>query len=302
MRILRFNDDQVGVLKDGDRVVDVSSVISYRIERGPQRVMEELISNFDSYRREINRIAERDKGIPLDSVKLLAPIPRPSRCLAAFVNYLDKPGRTVDQLPNEFFHKAPELVGPEGSVELSDIPAVVVFHAETELAFVLGKHAKKVAEADAMDYIFGYVPFVDVGARGLTRRSQLLPKGQDTFALCGPWITTRDEVPDPHGLVVKSWLNGEARQNFNTRDMAHKIPDQLSWLSKFIQLQPGDVIATGTHHVGVGPINPGDVLEIEIERLGRTRFSVKGDTPRKDVVYVAGLNRPLPPGMSITKV
>ncbi len=302
MRILRFNDDQVGVLKNGDRVVDISSVISCRIERGPQRVMEELISNFDSYRREINRITERENGAPLGSLKLLPPIPRPSRCLAAFVNYLDKPGRTVDQLPNEFFHKAPELVGPEGSVELLDIPAVVVFHAETELAFVLGKHAKNVTEADAMDYIFGYIPFVDVGARGLTRRSQLIPKGQDTFALSGPWITTKDEVPDPHGLVVKSWLNGEARQNFNTKDMAHKIPDQLSWLSKFIQLQPGDVIATGTHHVGVGPINPGDALEIEIEKLGRTRFSIKGNTPRKDVVFVAGLNRPLPPGMSITKV
>lgn len=302
MRIVRFNDDHVGILKNGDQIVDISGVISCRIERGPQRVMEELISNFDSYRPEIDRITDRENGVPLRSVNLLPPIPRPSKCLGAFVNYLDKPGRTIDHLPNEFFHKAPELVGPEGSVELLDIPAVVVFHAETELAFVLGKHAKNVTEADAMDYIFGYIPFVDVGARGLTRRSQLIPKGQDTFALCGPWITTKDEVPDPHGLGVKSWLNGQARQDFNTKDMAHKIPDQLSWLSKFIQLQPGDVIATGTHHAGVGPINPGDILEIEIERLGRTRFFIKGSSPRKDEVWVAGLNRPLPPGMPITKV
>jgi 2-keto-4-pentenoate hydratase/2-oxohepta-3-ene-1,7-dioic acid hydratase in catechol pathway len=137
MKILRFNDDQIGVLKNGDRVVDVSDVISYRAERGPQRVMEELIANFEGYRNKIERILDREEGVPLDSVKLLAPVPRPSKCLAAFVNYLDKPGRTVDKLPNEFFHKAPELVGPGGNIILLDIPSVIVFHAETELAVVI---------------------------------------------------------------------------------------------------------------------------------------------------------------------
>lgn len=302
MKILRFNDDQIGILKNGDHVVDVSGVISHRAERGPQRVMEVLIGDFDNYRGEIEKISNREDGVPLSGVKLLAPIPRPSKCLAAFVNYLDKPGRTVESLVIEFFHKSPELVGPEGEIELRDIPPVVVFQAEAEFAFVVGKHAKNVAKENAMDYIFGYVPFFDVSARGMTRRSQVLPKGQDTFSPCGPWITTKDEIPDPYSLQVRSWLNGEDRQNYNTKDMAYKIDYQIAWLSKYLQLQPGDVVATGTHHDGIAPINSGEVLEIEIEKLGRTKFFLRGDSPRKDVKFAAGNNLPPKPGMPITQV
>ncbi len=302
MKILRFDDDQVGVLKNGESVVEISGLISNRAERGPQRVMEELIENFSSYRKEIDSLAEKDQGVPLQSVMLLAPIPRPSKCLAAFVNYLDKPGRTVDQLPNEFFHKAPELVAPEGDIVLPSLDQIVVFHAEAELAFVVGKHGKDIAENDAMDYVFGYTCFFDVSARGTTRRSQFFPKGQDTFSPCGPWITTADEIPDPHNLRIQSWLNGEARQDFNSKDMAHYIPDQIAWLTRFIQLQPGDVIATGTHHNGLGPVNCGEMLEIEIEKIGRTRFFLKGDSPRKDVKWAAGMNKPVEPGLSITRI
>ncbi|MBT3766849.1 MAG: fumarylacetoacetate hydrolase family protein [Rhodospirillaceae bacterium] len=303
MKILRFNDDQIGILKNGDRVVDVSEIISHRAERGPQRVMDVLIEGFETYRSEIDKIVAATDGVALTDVTLLAPMPRPSKCLAAFVNYLDKPGRTVEQLPNEFFHKAPELVGPEGTIELVNIPAVEVYHAEAEFAFVMSKQAKHVSEADAMDYVFGYVPFFDVSARGMIRRSQLIPKGQHTFSPCGPWITTKDEIPDPYNLQVKSWVNGEARQNYSTGDMGHKIDDQISWVSKYQMLQPGDIIATGTHHDGIGPINVGDTLEIEIEKLGRARFFIKGDSPRKDIEWLAGQNKPAQPvGTPITIV
>jgi 2-keto-4-pentenoate hydratase/2-oxohepta-3-ene-1,7-dioic acid hydratase in catechol pathway len=240
-------------------------------------------------------------GVPLSSVKLLAPIPRPAKCLAAFVNYVDRPDRSPESLPNEYFYKAPELVGPEGTIELLDIPPVVVYQPEAELAFVIGKTAKNVPEKKALDYVFGYVPFFDVSARGLTRRTQFIPKGQDTHGPCGPWITTKDEIPDPHNLTVKSWVNGQPRQNYNTKYMAHKIPEQIAWLTKFIQLQPGDVIATGTYHEGLGPINDGDTLEIEIEKMGRAKFFVKGHGPRKDAEWMPGKNQPVPPaggGMS----
>ncbi len=302
MKILRFNDDRIGVLRGEDSVIDISDLITHRHERGPQRSMEELIENFEAYRPRIERLSGNGAGLPLSKVKLLAPIPRPSRCLAAFVNYLDKPGRTIDQLPNEFFHKSPDLIGPEGSAVLMDIPDVVVFHAEAELAFVVGKPCKNVSEADAMDCVFGYVPFFDVSARGLTRRSQFVPKGQDTFSLCGPWITTKDEVPDPHDLRVRSWLDGTPRQDYSSSDMAHRIPDQIAWLTRFQRLHPGDVIATGTHHAGLDPINSGETLEIEIERLGRTRFRIEGNSPRKDVAFVAGQNLPPPRGLPITPV
>ena len=123
-------------------------------------------------------MAEQD-GVPLASVKLLAPIPRPSKCMAAFVNYVDSPERRPETLPNEYFYKAPELVGPEGTIELPDIPPVVVYQPEAELAFVIGKQAKNVTEKKALDFVFGYVPFFDISARGLIRRTQFIPKGQD---------------------------------------------------------------------------------------------------------------------------
>jgi len=302
LKILRFNDDRIGVLKDENYVVDVSEAIPARKAKGPQRVIEDIIENFRRYRRRFERILARENGVPLGSVKLLAPIPRPSKCLAAFVNYLDRPDRTLDSLPNEYFYKASELVGPDGTVELLDLPPVVVYQAEAELAFVIGKRAKNVPEEQAMDYVFGYVPFFDISARGLTRRTQFVPKGQDTYGPCGPWITTRDEIPDPHNLVVKSWVNGQSRQNYNTQHMAHKITDQIAWLSRFVLLQPGDVIATGTYHEGLGPINDGDVLEIEIERMGRTKFFIKGYGPRKDAEWMPGVSQPAAPGGRITKV
>jgi 2-keto-4-pentenoate hydratase/2-oxohepta-3-ene-1,7-dioic acid hydratase in catechol pathway len=288
MQILRFNDDRVGVIKNGNSVVDISELVSHRDIRGPQGVMDELIGHFDGYRPKIDKVIAEAAGQPLASVKLLPPLPRPSRVLAAFANYLDRPDRSIDSIALEFFHKAPEMIGPEGTIELPDIEAVVEYHAEAELAFVIGKHCKNVPEAEAMEHVFGYVPFFDVSARGLTRRSQLIPKGQDTFAVCGPYITTRDEVRDPHDIIIKSWLNGETRQDYSTKHMAHKIPAQIAWLSRFIQLQPGDVIATGTYHVGLGPVNVGDTIEIDGSGLGRARFVFKGSSPRKATGFQPG--------------
>lgn len=295
MKILRFDDDRIGVLKNENFVVDVSEAITSRKAKGAQRVMEDIIENFRRYRRKFGQILEREQGVPLAGVKLLAPIPRPSKCLAAFVNYLDRPDRSLESLPNEYFYKAPELVGPEDTIELLDIPPVVIYHAEAELAFVIGKQAKNVSEKDAMKHVFGYVPFFDISARGLSRRTQFVPKGQDSYGPCGPWITTADEIPDPHNLVVKSWVNGQARQNYSTKHMAHKIPDQIAWLTRFVRLEPGDVIATGTYHEGLGPINDGDALEIEIEKMGKARFLVKGYGPRKDAEWMPGKNQPQPP-------
>lgn len=295
MKILRFNDDRIGVLKNETTAVDVSDAITSRKAKGPQGVVEDIIEHFRRYRRRFERIVAQESGIPLSGVKLLSPIPRPSKCLAAFVNYVDRPDRSPDTLPTEYFYKAPELVGPEGTVELLDIPPVVVYQPEAELAFVIGKRAKNVPVQKAMDYVFGYVPFFDISARGLSRRTQFVPKGQDTYGPCGPWITTRDEIPDPDNVIVKSWVNGQLRQNYNTKYMAHKIPEQIAWLSKFVQLQPGDVIATGTYHEGLGPINDGDVLEIEIEKMGRAKFFIKGHGPRKDAQWMPGVNQPQPP-------
>lgn len=295
MKVLRFNDNRVGVLKNGTHVVDLSSTVTYRAEKGPQRVLEEIIETFDTSRQSYDKMIEQESGVPLSSVKLLPPIPRPSKCLAAFVNYIDRPERNADNIHNEFFYKSPELLGPEGSVELPDIPQVVVYQPEAELAFVMGKKARHVKEDNAMNYVFGYIPFFDISARGMTRRTHFLGKGMDTFGACGPWITTADEIRDPHSITVRSWVNGQLRQNYSTEHMAHKIPDLIAWVTRFVSLQPGDVIATGTYHPGLGPINDGDVLEIEIEKLGKARFFVKGYGPRKDTEWMPGVSKPTPP-------
>lgn len=290
MKLLRFNDDRVGVMTDGG-VVDVSEAIEYRVEKGGQRVMEQILGDWDTWRPQFEAIVARGGGVPLESVTLLSPVPRPSKVLAAFANYLDTPERKPDDVPIEFFYKAPEVVGPEGTVQLLDIDPVYVWQPEAEIAFVIGNHAKGVSKGDAYSHIFGYIPFVDVSARGMNRRTQFLPKGQDTYGLMGPWITTRDEVGDPHTLNVKSWVNGGERQDYSTSAMARKIDEQLSWASKYVQLNPGDVITTGTYHVGLGPINDGDVFEIEIEKLGKARWNIKSEGPRKEPEFRPGVTK-----------
>ena len=302
MKILRFNDDRIGILKDHNRVVDVTDTVEAHKVKGPQRVIAEIISNFDTFRAEFERIATEDDGVPLADVTLLTPIPRPNHCLAAFANYLDRSGRTKDDLPNDFYYKDTNLLGPEGTIELVDIPPVLVYQTEAELAYVMGKTSKNVTEADAMDHVFGYMPFFDISARGMSRRTTFLSKGQATFGPCGPRITTKDEIEDPHDLVVRSWVNGEARQDYNTKHMARNIPEQIAWATRFAQLDPGDVVATGTYHVGLGPLNSGDVLEIEIQGLGRARYFAKGDSPRKDMDFTPGITQAPRPEGGVTKV
>ena len=282
-------------MKNESVVVDVSEAISSRKAKGPQRVIEEIIDGWRKYRRRFEKIIAAQEGIPLESVQLECPLPRPSKCLAAFVNYVDRPDRSPESLPNEYFYKSPDLVGPGGTIELTDIPAALVFQPEAEFAFVIGKTAKNVPAAKAMDYVFGYIPFFDISTRGLARRTQFIPKGQDTHGACGPWILTKDEVPDPHNVVVKSWTNGEPRQDYNTQFMAHKIPDQIEWLTRFLRLNPGDIVATGTYHEGLKPLNSGDTIEIEFEGLGRAKFHAGGNSPRKDVDWLPGRNQPQAP-------
>ena len=130
MKILRYDDDRIGVIKNNDRVVDVSDAISARKAKGPQRVMEEIIEGWRKYRRRFEKIMNEQEGVPLSSVQIRAPLPRPSKCIAAFSNYIDRPERTADNFPNEYFYKSPDLVGPDGAVELTDFPAAVVYQPE----------------------------------------------------------------------------------------------------------------------------------------------------------------------------
>ena len=163
---------------------------------------------------------------------------------------------------------------------LPDEPATI-FEGEAELALVIGKRASHVKAADAMDYIFGYTCFIDGSARGLPAAGFFAMKSRDTFAPIGPWIVTKDEIADPQKLQIRLYNNGTLMQNFNTSDMAHKIPRCIEWLSSVHALEPGDIVATGTNHRGLNPFMDGDKIELDIEGIGKLAFTVKDELKRK---------------------
>ena len=150
------------------------------------------------------------------------------------------------------------------------------------MALVIGKRASNVKAADAMGYVFGYMNFIDGSARGLPPAGNTFyqMKSRDTFAPMGPYIVTADEIKDPQNLQIKLWVNGVLRQDFNTNDMAHKIPRCIEWVSSIHAIEAGDVLATGTNHRGLSGFQDGDVIELETEGLGRLRVNVRDDLKR----------------------
>ncbi|HVC30816.1 MAG TPA: fumarylacetoacetate hydrolase family protein, partial [Steroidobacteraceae bacterium] len=136
--------------------------------------------------------------------------------------------------------------------------------------------------AGAMQYIFGYVNFIDGSARGLPPAGNTFyqMKSRDTFAPIGPYLVTADEIPDPQKLQIRLWVNGALKQNFNSSDMAHKIPRVIEWISSIHALEPGDVVATGTNHRGLSAFQDGDRVELETEGLGRLHINVRDDLKR----------------------
>jgi 2-keto-4-pentenoate hydratase/2-oxohepta-3-ene-1,7-dioic acid hydratase in catechol pathway len=164
---------------------------------------------------------------------------------------------------------------------LPDVPATI-FEGEAELAAVIGKRADDVPAARAMEHVFGYMNFIDGSARGLPPAGNTFyqMKSRATFGPMGPFIVTADEIKDPHNLQVRLWNNGTLMQNYNTSDMAHKIPRCIEWVSSIHPLEPGDVLALGTNHRGLNPFQDGDLIEIETEPLGRLHFNIRDDLKR----------------------
>ena len=179
------------------------------------------------------------------------------------------------------FHKATNtVIGNGDTMELTDIPASI-FEGEAELALVIGKRAENVSEENAMDYVFGYTAIIDGSARGLIASNFFFQmKSRATYTPIGPCLVTKDEIDDPQNLQIVLRNNGVVMQNFNTDDMAHKIPRCISWLSSIHTLEPGDIIATGTNHRGLNPFMDGDKIELEIEHIGTLNFNVRDPLKR----------------------
>ncbi len=212
----------------------------------------------------------------------LPPVARPEKIICIGLNYSDhaaESGMPVPKEPVIFGKYQNALVGASGPVLLPSNSTQVDY--EAELAVIIGRRAKRVPEREAMDYVGGYTIMNDVSARDWQFRTGqwLSGKSFDTFAPCGPWVTTPDEVPDPHTLGIRLTLNGRVMQNSSTSNLIFGIPALISYLSHILTLQPGDIVSTGTPP-GVGfarrpPVflQPGDVVEIEIEKLGKMRHT-----------------------------
>jgi 2-keto-4-pentenoate hydratase/2-oxohepta-3-ene-1,7-dioic acid hydratase in catechol pathway len=218
------------------------------------------------------------------------PIGRPHTVWGMSANYLrEEPGRAAagsaphdppGAPPNQRgFLKAPgALAGPHDEIRYPSISNHVV--PEIELAAVIGRRSRRLRREDAMSAVAGYVVLCDIGARdigALDNRALDRAKGFDTFAVIGPWFVTADEIPDPHKLRIRAWVNGQARQDGNTGAMLHDIPEQLEWLSSALTLRPGDVVSTGTPP-GPAAIEPGDVLRGEIDGLGVLECAVVAES------------------------
>ena len=280
MKIMFFDDFKLGVLK-GDAVVDVSQVVRDIPRTGPHNLISGLIERFSDYRAALEKAAASGKGMPLSQVRIQPPLPKPYNIDCMAVNYMED-GTRAEPAPINAFHKSPSgVIGDGDTMVLPDVPAII-FEGEAEMALVIGKRASNVKAADAMDHIFGYVNFIDGSARGLppTGNTFYQMKSRDTFAPMGPYIVTADEVKDPHKLQIQLWVNGVLKQNFNTSDMAHKIPRCIEWVSAIHTLEPGDVLASGTNHRGLNAFQDGDLVELETEGLGRLHVRVRDDLKR----------------------
>ncbi|MBI4498407.1 MAG: fumarylacetoacetate hydrolase family protein [Chloroflexi bacterium] len=261
----------------GEGVVDLGEAVGPVRDGPPQQIMTRIIDHFHALRPEFERLAARATPLPLSSVRLRAPLPRPGKILCCIGNYWEHMER--EPRPLNMFLKNPDaVVGPGDTIILPEFTEPYVFHHEAELAIVIKGPAKKVAQADYRKAIFGYTCLIDVSARAQGRQTwrsgSWMGKSFDTFAPLGPCIVTADEIPDPNALNVRFWNTGDLLHDYNTNDMEHRVPELIEFATAIMTLSSGDVIACGTNHEGLGPLQDGDIAAIAIEGIGRMALSV----------------------------
>ncbi len=243
--------------------------------------MIDLIAQWSLLKARVQALQDAEPDVSLDQVRLLAPVPRPGKTLAIGLNYLDHvqeaiigETRTVPDHQVWFTKLANAIHGPFDPIVLPRVSTMTDY--EGEMVAIIGQRCRHVAPERAHEVVFGYCVGNDVSVRDFQKRTSqwTLGKSFDTHAPFGPWITTSDELPDPHALDLRCWVNGELRQSSNTRWMIHNVWAQIAQLSQVMTLEPGDVIFTGTCS-GVGAafsppkfLQAGDTVRVEIEGLG----------------------------------
>jgi 2-keto-4-pentenoate hydratase/2-oxohepta-3-ene-1,7-dioic acid hydratase in catechol pathway len=280
-RLVRDGKETYGLIKD-DRVATKDDITYQTGIPIPLNIKDFLFEGwYDEVKDKISDTSFKDQ---LEKFRLLAPIPDPPKIICLTFNY---PAHAKEQnlvSPKEpviFIKPRTTLCGTDSDIMCPNF--IKQLDYEIELAVVIGKTCKNVDESESKDYIFGYMVFNDVSARDIQMRDKQFTRGKsfDTFAPCGPWITSADEVTNPQDLQLVTRINGQNRQDSSTKNMFIKIPSIISKLSNVMTLEKGDIIVTGTPD-GVALNNPstpflknGDKIEMEIEKLGRIQNTVK---------------------------
>jgi 2,4-diketo-3-deoxy-L-fuconate hydrolase len=276
MKFCRYNDNKLGVV-EGDRVYDVSYALDViPTARWPFPRGDQFIAHLDAIVDAVKRKGLGGQTTALADVTLRNPVPNAPKIVAAPVNYqlhvdesIADPGITFGKTPLAIgeaglFLKSPtSLIGPDETVDVR-FPDRRTDH-EIELGLVIGKVCSDVKREQALDFVAGYTIALDMTIRGKEDRS--FRKSIDTYSVIGPWLVTADEIPDPDALDLELRVNGRTRQKSNTKNLIYDVRKLIEWASQWYTLYPGDLIMTGTPE-GVGPVQPGDVLECSIERIG----------------------------------
>jgi len=280
-RLMQDGNETYGLIKDGN-VATKDNIVSQTGIPLPLGITDFL---FDGWCNEIkDKISSTSFQNKLETFSILNPLPNPSKIICLTFNY---PKHAKEQNyestkePVIFIKPRTTLCGTNSEIRCPNF--VKQLDYEIELAVIIGNTCKNIDKASAKNYVFGYMVFNDVSARDIQMQDKQFTRGKsfDTFAPCGPWITTSDEVTDPENLQMTTMVNGQIRQNSSTNNMFINISSILSKLSKVMTLEKGDVITTGTPE-GVALNNPdipflkdGDMIDMEIEKLGKIQNTVK---------------------------
>jgi 2-keto-4-pentenoate hydratase/2-oxohepta-3-ene-1,7-dioic acid hydratase in catechol pathway len=270
-----------GLLTDRG-VVNITEVVKPGYT--PQLTMEGIINEFDTLKPKLELFAREGKAVPLNEVRLKAPLPRPGKILACIANYWEHAQREARPL-NMFLKNSEAVIGPGDTIVLPEFTEPWIFMHEAELAIVIKGPAKMVKRDNWRSAVFGYTGMIDVSARGDGRRTwktgSWLGKSFDTFAPLGPCITTADEIPNPNDLHIRFWNNGELRHNYNTDDMEHPVPELIEFATTVMTMNSGDIIACGTNHEGLGALQDGEVVDFELQNIGKMTLNVVDPLKRK---------------------
>lgn len=280
MRVCIFDDQRLGAMAHDGTIVDLTDLVPEHTPADDR--MNALITGWNILQDTVAERVAAGGGAPAGEVMLRAPQPRPRNLFAAPVNYHKhqqemggEKGVYVDrqiltaEVRKGFLKAVTSVVGPDGAIELPW--ADRRFDHEAEIGVIIGKTASRVSAEEALDYVFGYTPLMDITLRGEEDRS--FRKSFDTFTPIGPYIVTADEVPDPEKLDFWLTVNDEPRQKSNTSYLIYGIAKLIEVYSEVMTLQPGDIIATGTPE-GVGQILPGDTVVLTIPEVGELTMPV----------------------------